>query len=224
MTAAGRPAAALQSTRTLGRSSGDVSVRRRPRDPGVPIDYAALSGDPGSDAVATKYEAGFEAGYAAGEANAQAEVDEVARQSRVRVERALEALERATSAAGRAFADRQGQLEHSLTEFAFELVETLFGRELELSADPGRDAVERALAIDDTGLPATVRLHPQDVDALGDMVALGGSRAVTVIADPSVEPGGALVDIGEATIDSQLSRALERVRSLLVGDGGRGEP
>ena len=214
---------ALPSTRAVGRSSGDVSVRRRPRDPGVPIDYAALSGDPGSDTMTTKYEAGFDAGYAAGQAAAQAEAEEAACQSRVRMERTLEALDRAIGTAGRALVDRQDQLEHSLTDFAFELVETLFGRELQLSADPGRDAVERALAIDDTGLPATVRLHPDDVDALGDVAALGGSRVVRVIADPSVEPGGALVDIGEATIDSQLSQALERVRSLLVGDRGQGE-
>ena len=40
---------------------------------------------------------------------------------------------------------------------------------------------------------------------------------VHVVADPTVEPGGAKVEIGSTTIDSQLSRALERVRAVIVG-------
>jgi flagellar biosynthesis/type III secretory pathway protein FliH len=38
-----------------------------------------------------------------------------------------------------------------------------------------------------------------------------------VVADPTIEPGGAMVEIGSTTIDSQLSRALERVRALIIG-------
>jgi flagellar biosynthesis/type III secretory pathway protein FliH len=38
-----------------------------------------------------------------------------------------------------------------------------------------------------------------------------------VVADPTVEPGGAMVEIGSTTIDSQLSRALERVRAVIAG-------
>ncbi len=46
------------------------------------------------------------------------------------------------------------------------------------------------------------------------------SRLLTVVADPTVEPGGALVEVGATTIDSQLSRALERVRAVIVGQTG----
>jgi flagellar assembly protein FliH len=213
VTAATRPAT------ILGRDQGGISVRRRPRERGVPIDYAVLSGDPTPEDLASDYQAAFDAGYADGRSAAQAETEDDLRQARLRAVRALEALERGTEEVAQAFAGRQRQLEHSLPRFAYELVETLIGRELQLSTAPGRDAIARALAIDDSGLPATVRLHPEDVEGLGDVAELGGARTITLIADPSVEPGGALVDVGEATIDSQLSTALQRVRDLLFQEG-----
>ena len=51
----------------------------------------------------------------------------------------------------------------------------------------------------------------------GNLADLWPSGPLTVVADPMVEPGGALVEVGSTTIDSQLSRALERVRAVIVG-------
>ncbi len=209
---------ALQTARGLSRSNG-VSVRSCPQDPGVPIDYVVLSREAEPGAGDTGHDAGYEAGYAAGQEAARVEALAEARQCRARLEQALGALGHATDAAALAFAQRQDQLEHSVAVFAFELLETLLGRELALAAHPGRDAVARALAVDHSALPATARLHPNDVEALRAVhtEALMGTRELSVVVDASVEPGGALVEIGEATIDSQISTAVQRVRDLLIG-------
>ena len=45
-----------------------------------------------------------------------------------------------------------------------------------------------------------------------------------MVADPAVEPGGALVEVGSTTIDAQLSQALQRVRAVMVGDSDEGAP
>lgn len=196
-----------------------MSVRRCPRDPGVPIDYVALSAATEPSAPDAGHDAGFEAGYAEGHEAARAEAHEEARRTRARLEQALEALGTAGRLAEHAFATRQQELEESVTAFAFELVETLVGRELALTAHPGRDAVVRALASDHSGLPATARIHPDDAEALCsvDADALAGTRELTIVVDGSVEPGGALVEIGGATIDGQLSTAVQRVREVLLG-------
>jgi flagellar assembly protein FliH len=196
-----------------------MPVRRRTGDPGVPIEYVALAATNEATALEAGRSAGFEAGYAEGWEAAHVEAREQAHQADARLERALAALEAASCDAASAFAERRDQLERSVTDFAFELVQTLVGRELALAAHPGRDAVARALATDVSGLPATVRLHPEDADALGDADAQGAlatTRAVTIVSDASVTPGGALVEIGDATIDGQLTTALQRVREVLV--------
>jgi flagellar assembly protein FliH len=104
------------------------------------------------------------------------------------------------------------------------VLEELFGRESVLAVDPGRDAIARALALDESMLPAVARLSPGDAAAVGDLAELSPSRLVTVVADPTVEPGGALVEIGSTTIDSQLADALQRVRAVVVGQSAEDRP
>ena len=41
---------------------------------------------------------------------------------------------------------------------------------------------------------------------------------MTVIADPAVEPGGCILEVGDSRIDAQLGSALDRVRAALLGD------
>ncbi len=192
-----------------------LSVRRRPLDPGRPIDYAALSTCALVEGVSV--DRGYEAGYADGQRDAEVAAREDERASVARVDNAVSALRRSVDAARAAYEERSAQLESAVPRFAFELLEALFGRESVLAVDPGRDAVARALALDESSLPAVVRLSPDDADTVGEIAGLAPSRPLTVVADPAVEPGGAMVEIGSTTIDSQLSRALERVRAVIVG-------
>jgi flagellar assembly protein FliH len=196
-----------------------LSVRRRPLDPGRPIDYARLSPCTLVEGVAADHAhaAGYEAGYADGQRDAEAAAGDAERDGVARVESAVSALCRSVDAARSAYAERSGQLESAVPRFAFDLLETLFARESAIAVEPGRQAVARALALDETTLPAIARLSPEDADTIGEVADLSSSRPLTVIADPTVEPGGALVEIGSTTIDTQLSHALERVRAVLVG-------
>ena len=165
-----------------------LSVRRRPLDPGRPINYASLSTCALVEGVSP------DRGY-----------------------KAVTALSRSVDAARSAYEERSAQLESAVPRFAFELLEALFDRESVLAVEPGREAVARALALDESYLPAVARLSPGDADTIADIAELSPSRPLTVVADPTVEPGGAMVEIGSTTIDSQLSRALERVRAVIVG-------
>ena len=67
-----------------------------------------------------------------------------------RVDNAVNALRRSVDAARSAYEERSAQLESEVPRFAFELLESLFGRESVLAVDPGREAVARALALDET--------------------------------------------------------------------------
>jgi flagellar assembly protein FliH len=215
-------------TRTSGARHLDgqgLSVHRHPPDPGRPIDYTVLSPSAAVDAVATEHgapAAGYEAGYSDGRRDAEAGIQDAERRRAARVERAVSALGRSVDEARAAYAARWAELEGSVPQFAFDLLEALFGREARLSTDPGREAVARALALDRSTVPAAVRLHPEDAATVGDLADLAPDRQLTVVADPTVEPGGALVEIGSTTIDSQLSQALERVREVIVGSTGGG--
>ena len=106
---------------------------------------------------------------------------------------------------------------------AFNLLERLLGRELELAVNPGRDAVARAMSLDDSDLTAVIRLNPRDLEKLGEISDLTSGREVSLIPDSGVEPGGALVDLGGATVDAQIGAALERVRNVLVSSSGLGK-
>jgi flagellar assembly protein FliH len=108
----------------------------------------------------------------------------------------------------------RAEIQAAAPKLAFAVVEALLGRELALAANPGREAVARVLALDEGMQPATVRMNPTDIAAFGED-DLG--RVVSVVADPAVEPGGAVVEIGRATLDAQLGPAVERVREILLG-------
>jgi flagellar assembly protein FliH len=196
-----------------------LSVRRDPLDRGTPIGYNLLFPDAleTGDTADRAHAAGYEAGYSDGKREAEKEAGEAAGAVLARVERAVSALSRSTDAARVADEERRAELERVVPGFAFDLLETLFGRESVLASDPGRDAIARALALDESTLPAIARLSPDDAATIGEFADLAPSRSLTVVADPAVEPGGALVEIGSTTIDSQLSAALARVRAVIAG-------
>jgi flagellar assembly protein FliH len=210
---------AAAPARTPTPDTQGLSVRRDPLDRGTPIDYALLFPDApeAGESQDNAHAAGYEAGYIDGRREAGKEARDAERAVLARVERAMAALRHSTDAASAAYEERAAELERVVPRFAFELLEALFGRESELAIDPGRDAIVRALALDETSLPVIARLAPQDAATIGEFADLAPSRSLTVVADPAVEPGGALVEIGSTTIDSQLSTALERVRHVMAG-------
>lgn len=161
---------------------------------------------------------GYDDGYADGQARARVEAERQREALSARVEAALSSLERAMSRANQNDLERRRELQSAASELAFMLLEELLARELALSVNPGRDAITRALSLDHGNEAATVRLNPEDYATLGELADLGVSRPLEVRADASVERGGAVVEIGTTTLDSQLRSALDRVRRVLVAD------
>jgi flagellar assembly protein FliH len=159
---------------------------------------------------------GYDDGYAEGLAAAAAAAAGVRNEEAQRAAGALSALSRAVAAAEEAERTMRAEIQAAAPKLAFALVEALLGRELALAANPGREAVARVLALDEGMQPATVRMNPVDIATLdeGDL-----GRELNVVADPAVEPGGALVEVGRALLDGQLGPAVERVREILLGPG-----
>ncbi len=217
-------------SRLRTQPADSITIRRRPLDPARPIDYLSLGTGAGLGAtgdfgnrIDAAYHAGHDVGFAEGQAAARAELEQSELDGKSTVAAALSSLSHSVESARAMFERRRAELEESIPKLVFDVLVELVGAESALSADPGRRAITRALALDNGSTDAVVRLHPDDVATLGDLADLESARTLTVIADPAVERGGALVDIGETTIDSQLSAALDRVRSVLeecgVGDG-----
>ncbi len=186
---------------------------------GVLVDDALVS-----DAREAGFREGFDAGYAAGHSEgmqaAAFEAQQAQAERAARLRPALQALELAATRfdaeQGRAFA----YVEDALASAAFALLQALLGRELALAANPGHDAVARALALAPERLPVRIHLSPQDVETIGDAAQLAPGRDVTLVPDPSLAPGDARVEAGSCRVDAILADAVDRVRVALgVGDG-----
>lgn len=160
---------------------------------------------------ANGYADGFEVGRADGLAEAEAQ----RRGSAEAAAAACAALAAATAAVSSQRDATVAALEDALASAAFRLAEAVVGRELELATSPGRDAIARALRLAEGSEPAVVRMHPDDVETLDDLVGLAGGRDVSIVADPSIERAGCLVQLGDGLVDARISAALERVREVL---------
>ena len=162
--------------------------------------------------------AGYAAGFAAGRVDGEQEGREVGRrEASVVLERAAAALAAAAAdlAARDAFA--VDAVTGELAELAVAVVEALLGRELAALESPGRAAVERALALAPERGPILARLHPDDHAAVAAVVGdLAPGREIELAADPTIEPGGAVVEVGACRVDAQLSAAVARVREVLA--------
>lgn len=175
------------------------------------------------DARAEGYAVGWAQGRRAAEEAAQreallaeAERAEYAARAATELTCALRALSVAAQALeARAVAPAEA-LSAEIVAGAFELAQALLDRELTLATDPGLDAIRRALALAPENRPVTARLHPDDASvARSGLAAADLGRDVLIVADPTIERGGAVVDCDATRVDAQLGPALDRVREVL---------
>jgi flagellar assembly protein FliH len=156
---------------------------------------------------------GYKEGYETGFEQAMAEVV-------ARFAPALDALHDAGRRLAAADAITLAELDERATALALDVAEAVIGHELAAAADPGAAAIARALAfVPDRG-DIAVRLHPDDVAALGQIGDLAPGREMTITADAGVPPGSCVVDVGACRIDAQIDSALDRVRTVLGQPGG----
>lgn len=182
--------------------------RERRSRPGVPEPWDGRDRRSGHELV-TARETAFQEGFVAGRRAAEHEYEE-ARDAVVSARAAL------TSAVEQLAAQRAAAVvvaEDEISELAFSVAEAVLQRELELSKDPGGDALARALALVPAETDVVVRMHPDDAAAVPP--ASGEGRRVIVQPDPAVERGGCIAEAGSCRVDTQPSTALARVREVL---------
>lgn len=201
-----------------------VVRRSRPASAPVLVDLGSsampdVSAAPGDVAPPPRHDDGFAAGFAegirAGRAAAELEAaDALAEitQLRTTARRLVQALGDGVAAADANAATAATAAGQVTVDVVLSLVEAVVGREVERGGS--RDALARAAAVLPTGARGTARVHPEDLSLLDGAVHPG----LEIVGDPSVQRGGCIVDLPDATIDAQMGAALERVRAALLGD------
>lgn len=127
---------------------------------------------------------------------------------------AMAALEGAAQQLRAAVEDVAGTMESAVVELALQISEAVLGREVATSADPGADAVRRALRLLPDGAIATVHLNPEDRARL-DPSTFGG-LTLRLVDDPTLARGDALVETDQSVVDATMGAALARVREVLA--------
>jgi flagellar assembly protein FliH len=168
---------------------------------------------------------GHAAGYAAG--LRAAEIETQALRTALEREHAA-ALSRATGrladsaalleAAAAALDARTAPLLHSvndaLAEGAIDIAEAVVASELSGEGASAAAALRRALATVEADAVHTVRLHPADIETLGES-ALAGDR-VRFVADPSLQRGDAVSEFADGYLDARVATAFARARSAIA--------
>lgn len=160
-------------------------------------------------------EEGYAEGYAAGMAAAQQQIADANADHARRCAMALQALTDAVADLQRREATSLLDVADQTAALALQIAEVVLDREIASAADPGRDAIARAIALAPEEGDVTIRLNPADVAALDGVDDLVPGRGVTVIGDPSVASGGCLIGVGATRIDAQIPTALARVAEVL---------
>ncbi len=154
----------------------------------------------------------WDAGYADGLERARAKAEHESDQARATLGLAQLALTDAAMQAANAFELERGRLERGAVELAFALTKAILARELELSSSPGEEAIARAVSKSPSGGQLVVRLNPRDIETIGDEGGL--DTGMKIVADPSIGPGGCLLEVGTTVVDARIEAALERIRRV----------
>lgn len=175
-------------------------------DPGAVAPLGPLPS--GAQAAAEEADtSAWEAGVEAGRAMALAEEGAALASARRAMDRAAAALASAAEELRAARAEALAVEAPGLVAFALRVVEALAG-ELPPRLTPARlaEALELVPAEE---LPV-LRLHPEDLETVGEL-----PLDAKVLADPTVERGGCVVEVGPTRVDAQRGPALARLRAAL---------
>ncbi len=193
---------------TPGRATVVADVRRQL--PTEVLDPVAIEGIK-SDARRE----GHEAGYAAGLAAAQAEADRIIAQATAQQQATLDALLDAVNQLRSREATALAQVADQTALLSLRIAEIVLAREVETAADPGREAIARAIGLVPEEGEVRIRMNPTDLERLGDTSSLLAGRSVTMVPDATITSGGCEVVVGATRVDAQIPTALGRVAEVL---------
>lgn len=193
-------------------------------------------GDVAVDARAVSERArvrGYAEGFAEGRRRAQAELDLARREDAQRIARreaaareelqsALAALDAARGDLTAAVAGLVGTDAARIEDLAIEMARLILGTELSDPASSAAHALRRAA----TEVPASawlrLHLHERDLRILRDGGVDGLPGSVEIVASDTVDAGGAIIEIENASVDLRIVAALDRARDALDGGGADG--
>ena len=144
-----------------------------------------------------------------------------------------------------AHALRMGELLHGMADQLLEGEQKISRQLLELACDIARQVVRQELKVNtrqlrtvigealemivDDGLPATVRMHPDDLALMKDaLIETLGENAPEFVADVSISPGGCLLHTPsmevDATVEKRWARAVGNLGLSLDWGGDEHSP
>lgn len=186
------------------------------------IGSGAADGVPG---LASERARGYSDGYAEGLRRAAATLDvtdadrskrasDAAVRDEARIAQAVAALGTAVAALNMRFAPVVEDCDAVLVAASLDLAEAVIGREVTGGRAPAEDALNRALSAIPNEQTARVRLNPADA---AQLESHGLPANVTIVADPTVAPGDAIVGLDDGWLDARIAAALERAREIVTG-------
>lgn len=170
--------------------------------------------------------AGFAAGYAAGARRAAADAAQESMVLRAAAAQQAADVERRLAASLALLAHAAQTVRALSTPVLLDATAAVHAGALELAADvlgseladgdrSARAALGRVLAAEPTPGPVTVRLHPRDLAALAGCTH-DVDPDVALVADPTLQPGDAVAEHTDGSIDARIGAALERARVELA--------
>lgn len=117
-----------------------------------------------------------------------------------------------------------GTIEENVCALAVVIARQIVGRELKADIEPVADLVRNALEEFPIDQPIRIRIHPNDLSALGSVGVEEGDplkkitedRTARWLSDSSITPGGCIVEGRERIIDGRVDTALERIYRRLT--------
>ena len=149
----------------------------------------------------------YQRGFAAGRQATQREVTS-----------ALQGLGRVAEAASGEARQVQARIDQYVISLALEIAARIAARELE-KPEALRAMVQSALAQVPLSGGVTVRLHPQDLDALQRNPLPPLPKQLSLLSDGNVPRGGCLVETPAGRLDARFETQLAQIREALSGSG-----
>ncbi len=152
----------------------------------------------------------------------QALIDEsAARKSAAQLSTTLPALEAAARALDEERNRWLAEWQDAAIQLSVAIAEKILRRELQQRPELVRDSVLEALELAAASPQIQLRMHPIDVENLGEWInkvlaSLSPAGSTEIVADPNVSAGGCVVQTQQGTIDAQLETKLSRIAEELM--------
>jgi flagellar assembly protein FliH len=180
-----------------------------------------------AEAKESGHRAGYESGYAEGTkaGNDSAYKDSIEQFNQRHVD-VVAAMQKAVSDIDEMKEDLRISAQKDLLDFAVATASKLTFAIGQLHRESAQANLRRALDLVDSKTDLVIQVNPRDVasiETFADSVSkvVGASRALTIVEDDSIAPGGCKVERWLTEIDATLETQVSEMVSLLVGDGSR---